>query len=384
MVISTVFLPEGRSATMGDMKRYWVAFNRVHGIGAVRFASLLERFGDLESAWNASPQALVASGIGPLAVQRLLEARAACDLDVEMARLEKAGVEVVTWLDESYPRQLRQAPHAPPVIYLRGRLVPADDRAVAVVGTRTPTPYGQSVARDLAAALAVHGVTVVSGLARGIDAISHRAALEAGGRTMAILGSGLDQIYPAEHRQLAEEIVEHGALLSDYALGTRPEAANFPPRNRIISGLARAVVVVEAGEESGALITARFAADQGRDVFAVPGSIYHRASRGTNRLIQDGAAPMLAPEDVLKSLESGYVPLNMPPAAAETDDPIERAVLGCLGSEPSHIDEVVALAGRTVPEVTAALAMLELKGLVTHVGAMNYVRSGASAEGQGL
>ncbi len=366
---------------MGDMKGYWVAFNRVHGIGAVRFAALLEHFGDLERAWEASPEALLASGIGPQSVRRLIESRVSIDPDDELEKLERAGVDVLTWLDESYPPLLRQADHAPPVLYIRGRLEPADRDAVAVVGTRRPTPYGQTAARDLAATLAVHGVTVVSGLARGIDAYAHRAALEAGGRTLAVLGSGLDEVYPAEHRRLAEEIATRGALLTDYALGTRPEAANFPPRNRIISGLARAVVVVEAGEESGALITARFAADQGRDVFAVPGSIYNRASRGTNRLIQDGATPLLTPDDVLTSLQTVHGQAS--PAASEppmTDDPVERAVLGCLGADPSHVDDVVARAGQPVPQVTAALAMLELKGLVTHVGGMHYVRAGGPTE----
>jgi DNA processing protein len=247
---------------------------------------------------------------------------------------------------------------------------------VAVVGTRRPTPYGQSVARDLAAALAVNGVTVVSGLARGIDAVAHRAALESGGRTIAVLGSGLDQIYPAEHRQLAEAIGEHGAIVTDYALGTRPEATNFPPRNRIISGLARSVVIVEAGEESGALITARFAADQGRDVFAVPGNIYLRASRGTNRLIQEGATPMLTPDDVLGSLQPGVMTPAESADAPGSDDPLESAILTFLKAEPSHVDDVVAQAGQPVPQVTAALAMLELKGLVHHVGGMNYVRAG--------
>jgi len=365
---------------MGDMKRYWVAFNRVHGIGAVRFAALLEHFGDLERAWEASSEALLASGIGPHTVRRLVESRTSIDPDDEMEHLERAGVDVLTWLDEAYPPLLRQADNAPPVLYIRGRLEAADHDAVAVVGTRRPTPYGQSAARDIAATLAVHGVTVVSGLARGIDAYAHHAALEAGGRTLAVLGSGLDEIYPAEHRRLAEEIAAKGALLTDYALGTRPEAANFPPRNRIISGLARAVVVVEAGEESGALITARFAADQGRDVFAVPGSIYNRASRGTNRLIQEGATPLLTPDDVLTSLRTAPARASLTSEdAPSSDDPVEQAILDCLGADPSHIDDVVARAGQPVPQVTAALAMLELKGLITHVGSMHYVRAGGAA-----
>ena len=365
---------------MGDTRRYWVAFNRVHGIGAVRFAALLEFFGDLERAWGASGEALLASGIGPHAARLVVESRNTIDPEGELARLERAGIRLVTWEDDAYPALLREAAAAPPVLYLRGEFVPADRKAVAVVGTRRPTPYGRSVAHDLAAALAVNGTTVVSGMARGIDAIAHQAALEAGGRTLAVLGSGLDMVYPAENRLLADEIAARGALVTDYALGTPPEAANFPPRNRIISGLACAVVVVEAGEESGALITARFAADQGRDVFAVPGSIYSRASRGTNRLIQDGATPLLAPEDVLSELHSASPRAEAVQAGLPmTDDPVEQAILSSLSGDPAHVDEVVARAGRPVPQVTAALAMLELRGLVVHVGGMNYVLAGSAA-----
>ncbi|HET6946736.1 MAG TPA: DNA-processing protein DprA, partial [bacterium] len=360
---------------MGDSKRFWVAFNLVHGIGAVRFASLLESFGDLERAWSASPDDLLACGIGPQAVRRIIEARRSLDLDAEMARLEQSGAQLLTWMDDSYPSRLREVPAAPPVLYTRGHILPGDRNAVAVVGTRRPSPYGQSVARDLGAALGVHGVTVISGLARGIDAIAHRAALDAGGRTLAVLGSGLDEIYPAEHRRLAEEVAANGALVTDYSLGTRPEAANFPPRNRIISGLSRAVVIVEAGEESGALITARFAADQGRDVFVVPGSIYSRASRGTNRLLQEGAAPMLTPDDVLEAVRPRSSEDFAPMELAEPDDPIERAVLRLLSAEPAHVDDLAARAGEPIAQVTAALSLLELRGLIHHVGGMHYVRA---------
>jgi DNA processing protein len=308
----------------------------------------------------------------------VLETRRSLDLDAEMAKIERSGVRLITWQDAEYPSLLREAASAPPVLYLRGEITPADRASVAVVGTRRPSPYGQSVARDLGAALALHGVTLVSGMARGIDALAHRAALEAGGRTLAVLGSGLDEIYPSEHRLLAEEIAAHGALVSDYALGTKPEAANFPPRNRIISGLARAVVIVEAGEESGALITARFAAEQGRDVFVVPGSIYNRTSKGTNRLLQEGAAPLLTPDDVLETLRPAGDSRVAAGPEIELDDPLERALMDLLSSEPVHVDDLVVRAGLPVPQVTAALSLLELRGLVHHVGAMHYVRSGAS------
>jgi len=214
---------------------------------------------------------------------------------------------------------------------------------------------------------------VVSGLARGVDAIAHQAALRAGGRTLAVLGSGVDRIYPPEHRQLAGQVMVSGALLSDYPPGTPPEGANFPPRNRIISGLALAVVVVEAGETSGALITAQFATDQGREVFAVPGNILAPQSKGTNRLIQQGAHPMLAPRDLLEALnltrvnEQRVVRLSLP------GDAVEAQIVAALTNEPRHVDEIRNQTGLPIERVSASLVMMELKGLVRQAGGMNYV-----------
>jgi DNA processing protein len=220
------------------------------------------------------------------------------NLDTLMERIKRQGIQVITWEDEIYPRRLREIDQPPPVLYLRGSIDPEDDWAVAIVGTRRVTPYGRQITADLAAFLARNGITVVSGLARGVDGIAHEAALGAGGRTIAVLGSGVDRLYPPEHRKLAERIIDHGAVCSDYPPGTAPESSNFPPRNRIISGLSQAVVVIEAGESSGALITARFAADQGRDVLAVPGPINAAQSIGTNHLIQQGARPLLRVDEV--------------------------------------------------------------------------------------
>jgi DNA processing protein len=261
---------------------------------AVRLPCWIDR--DIESAWQADERELIAAGIGTHAVAGMVAARRTLDLAAELDRLTGAGFDVLTWADPDFPPYLLEIASPPIVLYRWGTLQRGDRQAVAVVGTRRPTAYGQTVARDLATTLAVHGVTVVSGLARGIDSIAHQAALDAGGRTLAVLGSGLDEIYPPEHRTLAQEIAGQGALLTEYPLGTRPEAGNFPVRNRIVSGLTRAVVVIEAGEASGALITAEFAADQGRDVFAVPGNIYSRAS-GANRLLTSGATPLTTPED---------------------------------------------------------------------------------------
>jgi DNA processing protein len=256
-----------------------------------------------------------------------------------------------------------------------GEYRPADDWAVAIVGTRTASPYGREAARAVAGDLARAGVTIISGLARGIDAQAHQAALDAGGRTIAVMGSGLDVVYPWEHRKLAADITQKGALISEYGLGVQPEANNFPARNRIISGLSRGVVVVEAGDQSGALITAGFAAEQGREVFAVPGGIFHRNSRGTNRLIRDGAHPVLSAADVLEALDLTAVTEHVTAQMLFPTDATEALLLERLSEDPTHVDEVGLATGLPIATVSSTLALMELKGLVRHVGGMNYIRA---------
>ncbi len=354
-------------------KKYWVGFNIVKGIGPAKLQALLDHFGSLSAAWQANVATLQAIGIDRRAIEALLAARARLDLDAELEKVRQAGAHVLTWADPGYPARLRQITNPPPVLYVKGELTEADYWAVAVVGTRRATNYGREVTRHLVASLARSGVTVVSGLARGIDAQAHQAALDAGGRTIAVLGCGIDQVYPPEHRQLAAAIAEHGAVITDYPLGTPPEAANFPPRNRIISGLALGVLVTEAGLHSGALITADFAAEQGRDVFAVPGTILMRGSEGTNRLIQDGAKMVLKPEDILEELNLTLVAEQTEARQVIPDNPTEAELLRVISVEPVHVDEVAARAGLPITEVSAALALMELKGMVRQVGGMNYV-----------
>jgi DNA processing protein len=361
-------------ANVGDKKRFWIGFNRVYGIGPARLRTLLEFFGDVEAAWQASADDLIAAGLGPKTSRALLETRQQVDLDAEAAKVKSLGFEVVTWEDDHYPQRLREIPAPPPVLYVWGEIKPQDRWAVAVVGTRRATAYGKAVAREVASMLAASGVTVISGLARGIDALAHKAALEVGGRTIAVLGSGLDRVYPPEHRHLAESIADAGAVISDYPLGTRPEPKNFPPRNRIISGLAMIVVIVEAGEGSGALITADFAAEQGREVFAVPGEINKRASRGTNLLIQSGARILISPEDVLEALNLDLVARQEVAALELPEDETERRVFEALSGEPTHVDDLQASCDLPVAQITASLAMLELKGRVRQVGGMHYIR----------
>jgi DNA processing protein len=356
-----------------DPRMYWVGFNMVKGIGAVRFKALLSAFGSAEAAWDASPQALLEAGLSRKIVEGFQRLRKGVSLEQVQQRLQALSVQLLTWDDEAYPHHLKEIDQPPPVIYERGTLKPEDDWAVAIVGTRKVTAYGRQVAEEVASALARSGVTIVSGLARGVDSISHQAAINAGGRTLAVLGNGVDLVYPPENRKLAAQIMEHGALVSDYPIGTQPDGQNFPPRNRIISGLSLAVIIIEAGLTSGALITASFAAEQGRDVFAVPGNINAPQSQGTNRLIRDGAQPLLSPQDVLETLNLNMVTEHQAVRSVLPSDPVEARLYGLLSHEPKHVDDIRAQAGMPIETVSATLAMMELKGMVRQVGGMNYV-----------
>jgi DNA processing protein len=350
-----------------------VGFNLVKGIGAVRFQALLDAFGSAEAAWHASPHALQSAGLGPKILDNLVKMRSQVDLADVWKGIQNRRIQVITWNDKAFPRRLKDIDQPPPVLYALGEIVPEDEWAVAVVGTRRVTPYGRQVTEEVARRLASNGVTVVSGLARGVDAIAHQAALSAGGRTLAVLGCGVDRIYPPEHQRLAEQICAQGALISDYAPGTAPDASNFPPRNRIISGLSMATVVVEAGETSGALITAKFAAEQGREVFAVPGNILAPQSLGANRLIQQGARPLLDAGDILEVLDLTRVTEHRAARQVLPADENEALLLQALTSEPRHVDDLCVQTGMPVEKVSSTLALMELKGMVRQVGGMNYV-----------
>jgi len=359
---------------VGDL-RYWLGFNSVNGIGPARLRALLDFFGDIERAWRGSFDDLREAGLDRRSLTNLVEARQHLDLDQLLRRLEQSGAHVLTWDDDDYPASLRTVYDPPPVLFVKGAITTEDAWSVAIVGTRNPTAYGREVARQLAADLVRNRVTVVSGLARGVDAQAHRAALDGGGRTLAVLGCGVDVIYPYEHRRMAQEITEAGALISDYPLGTLPEAGNFPPRNRIISGLSLGVVVVEAGVTSGALITAQFATEQGREVFAVPGSILQRNSEGANRLIRDGARPVLSVEDILQELNLKQVAQQAEARTLFPADETEALLVSHLSSEPRHIDDVAHVTGLPMATVASTLTLMELKGLVRQVGGMSYVLS---------
>ncbi len=365
------------SALMDEVERqYWIAFSRVPRVGKVRVAQLEAHFGTLERAWSGSAGELRAAGLDTAAVNACVEARARVEPARELELLERHGVHAVTWHDAAYPRQLREVYDRPPVLFVRGSIEPADEWAVAVVGTRRVTVYGRQAAEEMARGLAQNRVTVVSGLARGVDAVAHRAALEAGGRTIAVLACGLDMVYPPEHKRLAEDIAARGALISDYPVGTQPRSEFFPRRNRILSGISLGVLVIEGDIKSGALITARQALEQNREVFAVPGSIYSPNSRGTNKLIQDGEAKLtLTVEDVLAELNLSMAAHQIEMTELVPADDAEMALLRLLSAEPTYIDDVRRQSGLPIAAVTSTLAMLELKGLVRQVGRMNYVRA---------
>ena len=359
---------------------YWLALNRVRGIGPARFRLLLEGFGSARGVWKAGPADWQAAGLDARSVAALAQQREHIEPEAEVERLVRLHIGALRTIDPAYPQLLQEIPLPPPVLYVRGTLAPADEWALAIVGTRRASPYGKQMTERLAGELARQAITVVSGLARGIDTVAHQAALAAGGRTIAVLGCGPDLVYPPENAKLAVRIVEQGAVITEFPPGTQPEAGNFPARNRLISGLSLGVLVTEAPETSGALITTRFAAEQGRDIFAVPGNVTSRGSVGANRLIQDGAKMVLEVGDILSELNLHLAPqqlelLELREALPENASEARLLALLDASDEPGHIDDLCRASGLPVAEVSGTLVMLELKGLVRLVGPMTYVKA---------
>lgn len=358
-------------------RKYWLGFNVIKGIGPVRLHALRQYFGSLEIAWTATESELIAAGLDRLSLKNVLQARHVIDLDKLEAEVEALGATVLTLDDPGYPSLLGELPGAPPVLYVKGTLIDADRWAVAFVGTRGASTYGRDMTYQLVTPLVHAGITIVSGLARGIDATAHKAALDAGGRTIAVLGCGIDQVYPPEHRKLAEAIIDNGALVTEFAPGVPPESKNFPVRNRTLSGLALGVVVVEAPQDSGALLTADLAADQGRDVFAVPGNVTSRLSLGANRLIQSGAKLVINANDILDELNLTRQTVETHVRVREivSTSPEEAALLAHLSGEPLHIDDICQRSGLPISEVSSLLALMELKGMVRRLEGMLYTLS---------
>jgi len=353
--------------------KYWVGFSIIPGIGRVKLSQLENYFDSLEDAWKASLTDLKHSGLDDSSIHAITSRQPKISLEAEMEKLDRYGVKVLTYHNPDYPSRLKEIYDYPPLLYVRGSLLAEDEWCLAVVGTRRATVYGRQVTEEIVADLARSKITIVSGLARGIDSVAHHAALEAGGRSIAVFACGLDIVYPSENANLARSIMQQGALISEYPLGTRPKADNFPRRNRIMSGLSLGVLVTEAGETSGAMITAHLALEQNREVFAIPGSILSPASTGTNHLIQEGAKLVRDYTDILEELNLTAVAHQIEMKEVIPASDTESLLLKQLCAEPTHIDEVCRNSGLPISTVSSTLAMMELKGLVKQVGTMNYV-----------
>lgn len=356
----------------------WIALRAVEGVGPVLFRRLLERFETPGHVFSAAPGALATvRGVTPQIAEAIADPACRRFAEAECRRIEAANVRLLTFLDADYPRRLFEIGDPPPLLYLRGTFPPWEP-AVAVVGSRRATREGLKAAERLSSELASNGVLVVSGLARGIDTAAHRGALAGGGATVAVLGCGVDVDYPPENRQLAEQISGNGCIISEFPMTTQPLAEHFPRRNRIISGLSRGVLVVEAVEKSGSLITARYALDQGREVMAVPGAISSAACRGSNRLIKDGAQLVDCVEDILDAVRvvrsEHALPLldrNAPPLRCSLT-PREAAVYELVAQGPRHLDEITQALELTPGEVSAMVLGLELKGMLQQLPGSYY------------
>lgn len=351
---------------------YWVATSAIPGVGTATFNYLLKHFKILKQFWQISDEQIRKLRVDSKTKESILEFRQKVDPKVYLDTVYERQIKVVSLLDRDYPANLRQISDAPPVLYYKGSLLPQDDLAIAVVGARNATVYGRQVTERLVSSLVMSGLVIVSGLARGIDSVSHRTALEAGGRTIAVLGSGIDLIYPPENRSLAERIVESGAIVSEFPLGFGPNARNFPARNRIISGLSLGVLVTEAAVDSGSLITAGCAAEQGREVFAVPGPITSKMSEGANNLIKEGVHPVTETADILQILDIERKKLQVDakdsPLHIKPRDKTEARILGVLNGGTKHIDKIVQESGLAIDKVSSSLSMMELRGLIKNYG----------------
>jgi DNA processing protein len=354
--------------------KYWVALNSVDGLGPVHFNQLLKYFGDVEMAWNASVSDLKTLNFSEKLIHNFLQTRKNLVLESIMKQLNKLGVKVLTISSSDYPPLLKQIYDPPPVLYVRGRIIKEDELAIAVVGSRRMTRYGQEVTENLVQNLVAHGLTIVSGLAFGVDIASHQAALDAGGRVIAVLASGVDIITPTSNTFLAERILKEGrgAIISEHPLGTTPLKHFFPVRNRIISGLALGTLVVEATEKSGTAHTARAALEQGREVFAVPGSIFSPLSIGTHNLIKSGAKLVNSVEDILEELQLEAKSSKLKAREVVPETPEEDKILKILGNDEVHVDQIIQKSKLPTAVVTSTLTMMEMKGKVRNLGNQVY------------
>jgi DNA processing protein len=356
---------------------YWLRLGNARNLSPFVYTRLLQHFHSPRGICEAGAAALAAWGVKPEAVAELVAPNRA-SLAGQFSWAQQPKQTILTLADSRYPALLKTIVDPPPVLFVRGDPAVLSAPQLAMVGSRRPSPGGIKAAAELAESLATAGLTITSGLAVGIDAACHRGALKAGGVTIAVLGSGLSRIYPAHHQKLAVEIAEKGAVISEFSPHVSPLPAHFPRRNRIISGLSRGVCIVEATERSGSLITAKLAAEQGREVFAVPGSIYNPLAQGCHRLIQEGAKLTAEAADILaelglKKVDQGKISTNIPAEALELDYDC-RQLLQCVGFEATTVDQIVQRSGRCAAQVTELLLVLELKGYVHPAGGGYFCR----------
>ncbi len=364
---------------MSDNLKYWIAMNLLPEIGPVLARRLISAFGEPENIFNMDMHELMkVEDIGEERARRVISFKEWDRVDKEIEAIIKNNVRLITIKDKQYPEGLRGLNDAPIILYTKGEIRDSDKYAIAMVGSRNPTYYGNQVAERMGYELAMNGLTIVSGMARGIDTSSHKGALKAGGRTIAILGSGLDVPYPRENKRLMDEIVSSGVVISEFPMGTLPEKGNFPRRNRIISAVSFGVVVVEATIDSGSLITVGYALEQGREVFAVPGNITSKKSKGTNDLIKKGAKLVESADEVIEELrpqligvikeKKGNGERSLPQMTDE-----EEAIFKFLGYDPRHIDDIIRESKISINKALSLLLNLELRGIVKQMDGKRFV-----------
>jgi DNA processing protein len=349
---------------------YWLALNLTSGVGSTLFKRLLDRFKTPEAVFRAPVKELLKiEGLGEKVAEEIRKGPLEKAVEKELKLLKEIGGTIITLEDEAYPERLKAIYDPSPLLYVRGELKKEDALAISIVGSRKTSPYGRWITEKVSQDLARHGVTIVSGMARGIDSVAHWGAISGGGRTLAVLGCGVDVIYPRENRNLFEQIIDHGAILSEFPMGSPPEGSHFPKRNRMISGLSLGVVVVQADTGSGSLITAGYALEQGREVFAIPGNVGAEGSRGTNQLIKEGAKLVESSEDILEEILPQWRRGKETTQKAESpgrDLPEgERALYELLGETPLHIDAIIRESRLEPGRVSSLLLNLELKGLIS-------------------
>ncbi|MDP2683321.1 MAG: DNA-processing protein DprA [Deltaproteobacteria bacterium] len=373
---------------MSSEIKYWLGLGQVKGVGNVTYKTLIDEFHDPETVFEAPLKRLEEiPGIGKKTAANIKSFKEWDWVEKEISLIEKQDVVFLTLRHSDFPKALLSIPDPPPYLYVKGTICKKDENAIAVVGTRIPTQYGISAAEGISRELAGSGITIVSGMARGIDTAAHRGALAANGRTIAVLGSGIDVIYPSDNKKLYEQIISNGAVVSEFPIGMSPLAENFPQRNRIISGLVKGVLVVEASEKSGSLITAGLALDYGRDVFALPGNITSFKSKGANKLIKQGAKLVEDARDILEELSisgTGMTGAGLKPVPAvpdslrkiQADLSSEEEKIMSLLDEPSFIDTIIQRTGLPTQKVSALLLDMELKGLVQQQAGKQFIRRG--------